>query len=300
MSPILHDVSMPPGSSWTHEELGLQGGFSFEWHRHAEYELTFTTNSFGRRLIGDHVGTYGDGDLVLIGPDVPHSWRSEGAIDSAKPHVMVTCWFTRKWAEDLITLFPEMADVRALLSEAAQGVQFSSYTTSETRHTIEAIREATSPQRLILLLRILQTLSRDRQRTLLASPAMSCASPGAPRDARMKRVLEYLHSNYRQPISIEELADVACQSLSATQRLFRRHTGMTPIEYVTRLRIGKASSALMEGERSIAAVAELAGYNNLKNFHRQFRAVKGMNPSAFRALHNGRGGSVGLPAQYSI
>ena len=256
MQPILQKVVTTTGSSWALLHRQLDGGIPFEWHYHPEFELTLTTNSFGNRLIGDHVDSYEDGDLVLIGPNLPHSWRSHGSLDGSAPHVAIVAWFTKTWADDLLMLFPEMSDLQPLLEEARRGVQFSAETAAEVRPLIESIPRTGAADRLMLLFKILQALIRDKRRRLLASPDVEAACPIAPTDDRMRRVLDYLHSNYRRQISMEELAEIACRSLSATHRLFRRHTRMTPIEYVTRLRIGRACSALMEGEKSIAAVAE--------------------------------------------
>jgi AraC-like DNA-binding protein len=81
------------------------------------------------------------------------------------------------------------------------------------------------------------------------------------------------------------LADVACLSPSALSRLFRQATRMTIGDYLTRLRIGRACALLIEGDLPVTHVAEEAGYNNLSNFNRQFKAEKSMTPRAFRRLH---------------
>ena len=92
MKPILEKVTVPAGASWTlfHRRLP---SFPFEWHYHPEYELTFTLNSLGQRYIGDHIASYGDGDLALVGPNLPHTWQSARPIDPARPHTAIVMWF---------------------------------------------------------------------------------------------------------------------------------------------------------------------------------------------------------------
>jgi transcriptional regulator GlxA family with amidase domain len=108
-----------------------------------------------------------------------------------------------------------------------------------------------------------------------------------PDKARVERVLDHIHAHYREPITVETLAELACLSASGFHRLFRRHTRLTASEYVTELRIGQACSLLINTERPIAHIADEVGYRNLANFNRQFRAQKGTTPRAFRRRFGG-------------
>ncbi len=284
MKPWLEKVAVEPGCSWSLLNRQLDDGIPFEWHHHPEFELTLTLNSRGHRLVGDHSGPYQDGDLVLVGPNLPHSWCSHSAVDGDRPHVALVAWFTEAWTETLVSGFPELAALGALFSEARAGVRFSAQTAGEVRPWFEALPEVGPPERLLLLLKVLQRLSQDRGRTQLCTP--SGIEPGsAASDERMRRVLDHLHENFTAPLRVEDLAQIACVSPSTFHRLFRKHTRTTPVAYVTRLRIGRACSALSDSKLGIAAIAELAGFRNLANFNRQFRASKGVSPRAFRALY---------------
>jgi AraC-like DNA-binding protein len=265
----------------------LPEGIPFEWHHHPEFELTLTLNSRGHRFIGDHLGPYDDADLVLVGPNLPHTWCSASAIDPARPHVALVSWFSEGWAKDVIRLMPELASINGLLREARRGILFSRAASREVRQQIETLPGATSSERLLTLLRVLTRLAADPQRELLADGATSPA-PIAP-DPRLQKVLNHLHANFTQLVDVEELAELASLSPSALHRMFRRHTRLTPIAYAMKLRIGSACSILMEGAPSIASVAAQVGYTNLSNFNRQFRALKGTTPRQFGALHRRKG-----------
>ena len=76
----------------------LDDGIPFLWHYHPEFELTLTLNSRGQRYIGDDIANYDDGDLVLLGPNLPHTWCSAEKIDAASPHIAIVMWFTESWA----------------------------------------------------------------------------------------------------------------------------------------------------------------------------------------------------------
>lgn len=269
-------------TSWTLLNRRLPEAIPFEWHHHPEYELTLTLNSRGHRYISNDVALYDDGDLVLVGPNVPHSWSSAERIDPTQPHVALVIWFSEAWAESLVRLFPEMAPTRALLAAAQQALSFSDSTSRVLRPVIEAMVEQDASQRLISLLTVLNLLSRDVAAQRIA---VENAAPQVIEDPRIRRVLDYLRAHYAQPVGIPQLAQMACVSVSALHRMFRKHTRCTALDYIVRLRIGHACALLMQGNLAVSAIAEQVGYVSQALFNRQFKALKGLTPSQFRAQH---------------
>ena len=124
MRAFYETIAPEPGASWAFLDRRLADGIPFEWHYHPEFELTLTLNSHGHRYVGDDIDAYDDGDLVLIGPGIPHSWCSQGSLDAGSPHVALVCWFTQAWVETLLGTFPEMTPITKLLARAPQGVRF--------------------------------------------------------------------------------------------------------------------------------------------------------------------------------
>src|SRR3954470_18704850 len=118
MKPFLEKLQKPAGASWAWLDRKLDDGIPFQWHHHPEYELTLTLNSRGQRFIGDHIGSYDDGDLVLIGPNLPHTWSSIDKPDQARPHIALVMWFLPDWADHLTSRFPELRSVGAMLARA--------------------------------------------------------------------------------------------------------------------------------------------------------------------------------------
>ena len=283
MKPFLEAVTPEPGASWAFLDRRLPGGIPFEWHQHPEYELTLTLNSRGHRYVGDDVGYYDDGDLVLIGPSIPHSWHSREAVDAARPHVALVVWFTRDWVSQLTSVFPEMAQLSGMLARASQGLYFRRSASDAVVPCFEAMRTAPPARRLALLLEVLTTLCQRQDAAPLANTPMEVAALAA--DPRMVRVLDCLHAHYAPPVRVHTLAALACVSHATLHRLFRRHTRMTMVEYVTRLRIGRACSLLIDSGLAIATIAADVGYTNLSLFNRQFARARGETPSQFRRQH---------------
>jgi|SRR5580658_2910289 len=284
MRPFFETIRPEPGASWAFLDRVLDAGIPFEWHQHPEYELTLTINSRGHRYIGDDVDSYGDGDLVLIGPGIPHSWCSREPVEAGLPHVALVVWFTQEWVSALIAQFPEMGQIEGVLARASQGLCFSPPIRASVGSLIKEMRAAPPARRLLLLLQVLNMLSLDHEATALANvprhPDLELAA-----DPRIVRVLNYLHGHFAEHVSIDTLATLACVSASAFHRMFRRHTRTTMVDYLTRLRIGRACSLLIGTSAPIAAIASDVGYTNLSLFNRQFAGRKGESPNSFRKRH---------------
>jgi AraC-like DNA-binding protein len=279
MKPLLERVAPAEGASWAWLDRRLDDAIPFQWHHHPEFELTLTLNSRGQRFIGDHIGAYDDGDLVLIGPNLPHTWVSRSKLDERQPHRALVMWFRPEWAAPLVQGLRELRPVGEMLSRASAGLQFSPASAAGARPAIEALFARKDEDRLLEFLSVLAVLARDRQANPLARATAHKASADR---TRIDRVLDHIHVHYAQGVSIEALADVAALSPSGLHRLFRRHTRQTVSEYVMRLRIGEACALLSGTSRPIAHVANEVGYNTLANFNRQFRALKGMAPRHYR------------------
>ncbi|MEJ8855559.1 AraC family transcriptional regulator [Variovorax robiniae] len=259
--------------------------FPFNWHYHPEYELTLTLNSVGERFVGDHVARYGDGDLVLVGPNLPHAWQSRSALQPGQPHHAVVAWFTRQWAEGLTLPYPELGGIGQLLAESSRGLFFGPGTAALVRPRLLGLIDAAPAARWLGLVEILLMLAADASREPLALQGF--AGEDAPRErARLDRVLAHLHAHYAEPIRLATLAELAAMSESQLQRFFKRCTRTTVSGYLATLRIGHACAMLLEDNRPIAHIAEAAGFTQAAYFTRQFRALKGMTPKEFRAQYS--------------
>lgn len=281
MKPFLEKIRPADGASWAMLDRRLDDEIPFQWHHHPEYELTLTLNSRGQRFIGDHIGAYDDGDLVLIGPNLPHTWNSREKIVPGRPHVALVMQFLPEWAEPLVAVLTEFQPVGAMLRRSATGLKFSDSAVAKARPVIEDLFARPPEERLLGLMRALSLLAHDGEAFPLASPGLAVPNAAANRE-RIDRVLDHIHLNYADGVSIPALADIAALSPSGLHRLFRRHTRQTVSAYVTRLRIGEACALLSGSERPIAHIAGDVGYDSLANFNRQFRAQKGLTPREYR------------------
>lgn len=283
MEPDLEVVQIRRGESfkaWSH-------GYPFHtvrWHFHPEYEIHQVVATSGRYFVGDFIGQFEPGNLVLTGPNLPHNWVSDLPVNVAIPLRGRIIQFSEEFIGDTMKLMPELSGLGALLESSRRGVLFSGNTSKELAPLMEEIVAAKGVRRIELFMMILGTLCRARGALPLSSPNY-LPDPSGYMSVGMNKALAFIRENLTQPFGEADLATIAGQSQSAFSRSFRRHTGMSLVQYVKRLRINLACQILMSDEHaSITDICFQVGFNNLSNFNRQFLAEKGMPPSRFRRL----------------
>lgn len=282
MKPQLEHVTLAPGESCALRWRQLPE-IPFHWHYHAEFELTLTLNARGHRYVGDSIEAFEPGDLVLVGPNQPHTWAAEHRPDPSGPMLAVVVWFSVQWLERLIEGWPEFSVLDRLKNRAGRGLRFTRAAAAAMRPLMLSLGDLDPPLRLPVLLQILATLARDARATPLAAHAAQAADEPARR--RLAKVLERLHADIARTPNSRELANAAALSVGAFHCLFKRHMGMTVLDYLGQLRIGRACQELIGSDRAIGAIATESGFGTAAHFNRQFVRRKGMTPRAFRARY---------------
>jgi AraC-like DNA-binding protein len=192
--------------------------------------------------------------------------------------------FSEHFIDETMNLLPELAALESVLQASRRGVLFPAETSRKVWPLMSRIMQAQGVRRLELFMGIADALSDAQSVRMLASPSY-LADPSGYMSAGMNKAIAYIRENLTQPFDEADLAKIAGQSTSSFSRSFRRHTGMSLVQYVKRLRINLACQILMSVEQaSIADICYEVGFNNLSNFNRQFLAEKGMPPSRFRRL----------------
>ena len=283
MKPDLEVVQIRPGESFT----AWSHGYPFRtvrWHFHPEYELHLIVATRGRYFVGDFIGEFEPGNLVLTGPNLPHNWVSDVPKDATVPLRCRIIQFNEGFIDGAINTFPELGALTPVLEASRRGVLFSRQTSRQLGPLMEEIMNSQGVRRIELFMMMMGLLSRAEGARMLAS-ASYLPDPSGYMSAGINKALVYIRENLTKPFDEADLAQIAGQSTSAFSRAFRQHTGMSLVQYVKRLRINLACQILMSDEQaSITSICFEVGYNNVSNFNRQFLAEKGMTPSQFRRL----------------
>lgn len=260
--------------------------FGFLWHVHPEIELTLIVRSRGRRFVGDSIEPYEEGDLVLVGSNLPHTWDSDPR--RRGPHEAVFCQFSESFLGPDFLRAPELAPVRRLLDRAARGLRFTGRAQKAAARRMEGMDRLQGLARLAALLDVLDLLARSRDVRPLSStgfvPSLRRGDEG-----RIDRICRFLTERCTERITLADAAAAAHLSIPAFSRFFRRKTGRTLVAYLTELRTGLACRDLIETDRLISDIAFDSGFNNLSNFNRKFLQVKRISPREYRRQFRSRG-----------
>lgn len=283
MTPDLEVVQICRGESfkaWSH-------GYPFRtvrWHFHPEYELHHVVATRGRYFVGDFIGEFEPGNLVLTGPNLPHNWISDLPEGATVPLRCRMVLFSQELICNLISLLPELSAFDRVLEMSRRGALFSPETGAEVAPLIKEMTEAQGIRRIELFVSLMGILSRSPDMRPLAS-SHYLPDPSGYMSVGINKALAYVGEHLTEPFNETDLATIAGQSPSAFSRSFRRHTGMALVQFVNRLRINLACQLLMSNAaQPITEICYAVGFNNLSNFNRQFLAQKGMPPSRFRTL----------------
>eukprot|EP00873_Tetraselmis_striata_P031765 jgi/Tetstr1/452029/TSEL_039065.t1 len=266
-------------AAWRH-------GYPFRtvrWHYHPEYEIHLVVATSGRFYVGDHVGEFSPGQLILTGPNLPQNWISDLGPDEIAPRRTEVIQFPESFIEDALRAFPEMEAARPLLERSRRGILFDYETGAKVRPLMERLTEARGVLRLGLFFEILDILVNAPNAQTLASMSLLLDMERAE-ESDMNRAIAYLRENLTEPISEGEFARFTGQSPSAFSRSFKRHTGSTLVRFRNQLRIDLACKMLLtDPDAKVADLCFEVGFSNLSNFNRHFLRLKGMSPSEFRA-----------------
>lgn len=258
--------------------------FDPNWHFHAEYQLFIVNEGTGTRFVGDHVSPFKTGDLVLTGPDLPHLWRSdpeyfEGESELGTEGVVV--YFPADLLAGQLLKKLEALSIRQMLMRAARGVSFGPVTSEKVRPLMTSLTGKSDFHGIIDLLNILHLLSKAEDYVLLANPDYSNSLKESDTE-RMNKVHAYIMKNFRERISLEEVAAVANMTPSSFSRYFKTHANRTFSEFLAGIRIGYSCKLLAEKEINISQACYESGFSTLSNFNRQFKAFTKVTPLEYR------------------
>lgn len=282
MKLMFEKVLPTENSSWRYWLYELEN-IDFNWHYHPEYEIALTLNSSGQRYVGDNIENYGDFDLTLLGPHLPHTWCSLPREDGQEQQVYVA-QIPVVWLEQL-TAMPDLVGLKPLLESSRRGIKFSLPVAKKVTAIFKSMAKAQPSQRFIGLMEILQLMLDDKSAEILSSSGYNISITSDASTDKLDKIIRYLHQHYTDNLKAEGVANLVHMSTNHFHRFIKQRTEQTFTELVNQLRISKACSLLINSSMPVTTVSDLCGFNNISNFNRRFLQFKEMTPSQFRKLY---------------
>ncbi len=254
------------------------------WHYHPDFELVLITKGSGKRMVGDHIDRFEEGDLVLLGSNLPHEWLCDDVYFNHPAGFQgegIVIQFLENFLGDSFMKIPENRRLKKILDESGQGLLIHGKTKEILTGIIKKMLSMDAESRLYALLNIFSVLSKSTEKVTLSSPGFITTFQ-ADENAPMKKVIQYLMQHFQENISINTLLEISNMSSTSFSVLFKRTYNMTFREYLVNVRVGYACRLLGDNDKNIAQISYEAGFENISNFNRLFKNLKGITPSEYR------------------
>lgn len=256
--------------------------FDAPFHFHPEFELALVLSGNGSRLVGNHIEDYTSGDLVLIGCNVPHCWKTNTANKViVKCHSIVIHFMEDCFGEDFFKK-PEMVSIAKLLNKSYAGIQFNSNRNGAIIEKLKSLSLITdSFEKMILFLEVLYSLAETPNfRVLNDSISPLSYSPGDI--DRLNKVYEYLADNFKGTIKLNDVAALIHMTPNAFCKYFKKVSRRTLIETVLLYRINHAVSQLLHTNLSMTDICYESGFGNLSHFNQSFKEKMKLSPLQYK------------------
>ena len=249
----------------------------FYWHHHPEYEIIYVKKGRGRRQIGTQIAPYEEGELVLMGPNLPHLGFGYGVEGEHEEFIVQ---FKADFLGSRFLESPEMHAVRRLLERAKQGVHFVGTITEAVGRKLENFNYLPPFERLIELLRILNTMAASTEsRTISADGAQVEFS--SKEKERVEKIYQFVSQHFKTDIQLPDVAEIVGLTVPSFCRYFKKITQMTFTDFVNEYRVNQAQKLLSQGSTVIEACLE-SGFNTPSHFNKTFKDITGKSPSAYQ------------------
>lgn len=260
--------------------------FPTPWHFHREYELVLVTESTGKRFIGDQITDFKPGDLVLLGPYLPHTYQND-------PHYLekrtdlraksIVVHFREDSFGDNFFALAETQRILSLLNRSFNGLSITGDTNKIISSMLYELVEAKGFSRWLILSEILNILSLSEDLQPICNGIITAKND--TETTRMNKIIDFVVRNFTREITIAEISDMVSMAENSFSRYFSCRTRKSFTAFVNEVRLNHSSRLLIETSKSVTDVSLESGFNNLSNFNRQFRAKYNNNPLTFRKLY---------------
>lgn len=276
-------ISIPEGQSflWRTDDYPWRRNV---WNYHPEIEIHLIRKSSGLCYIGDHIGNFEPGHLVMVGSDLPHNWITLPADGELIENRDIVVQFDPSTFSRARKFFPELGGLAPLFDKAKLGLEFLGQDAKTCAEILEEIGKHDGLKKIALMSELLAAMANAaRVRTLATQRFAQGDRAGRTKDLkRLESALGYLQEHYLNSPRIDEVASFVGMSEGAFSRFFKAQTGNTFTDHIAILKIWTAKKLLRETDTAVTEICYEAGFRNVSNFNRLFAKHAQLKPSEYR------------------
>ncbi|SFT55229.1 AraC-type DNA-binding protein [Algoriphagus locisalis] len=254
------------------------------WHSHEEFQLNVVLKGRGTRYIGDHMKPFKEGDMVLTGPNLPHVWRSDNIffdVENKMETHDIVIYFPRNFLGADAFIKEEFEEIEKLLSRADRGLEITGPTNKQVTKMMKELLEKQGASRIIGLLQILDLLAHSPDLAPITQIDYKNNYTAHEKD-KISEILEYVLKNFKEKITLSDVASMANMSESAFSRYFKSRVNKSFTDFLGDVRISNARKLLHDEDLNISQVCFESGFPTLSNFNKQFKDRTGKTPLAYK------------------
>jgi len=284
MKPHFHKVPITLQSSFSIRH-DIKPDFGNIWHYHPELELHYVIKGEGVRFIGDNISNFVPDEMVLLGENLPHTWRCKDEYFQNNPDLtteaMVIHFLPDCLGKYMLTL-PEAYLIPKLFEKAKSGMVINGKAKDKLVDLMREAVDATNLDRIIILLSILKTLAETDEYSTIVTSKNTFYQSNESETLRINKICNYTLSNYKKDITLEEVASLSNLSVTSFCRYFKLMTKKTFYDFLIEIRVSHACRFLIENKLPTEMICFDCGFNNVSNFYRHFKKVTGMTPLDYK------------------
>lgn len=258
--------------------------FDPSWHFHQEFQLFVVLEGKGTRFIGDNIKHFKEGDMVFTGPDLPHLWRSDDIYFDKNRNLSsrgIVIYFQEQLIGKDLLQKDEMAAIRQLFQKARAGMEIFGNTNKIATEMMRGLLQLNGVESIIQLLQILNILAGSDEYQSLSNSTFIHSYKESDQN-RMNKVYEHVMKNFKNNISLNEVAAIANMTPSSFSRYFKARANKSFSNFVSEIRTGHARKLLLEDQLNISQVCYECGFKTLSNFNKQFKELTGNTPLKYK------------------
>lgn len=287
LSAELEKIEVPQRASFN---VGKYNDLSFRrpWHYHPEFEILLITKGFGTRMVGDHFEKFKEGDLVLLGGNLPHSWVSDSHFlkeDNNDTCESIYIQFRKTVFGTHFIDMPEMQSIRTILSKSDRGIKIMGKYKEEIAQQMLFLEKQSPLEQMLTLIRVLDLIHRTDYEVLASS---NYTQRGIFKSNKMTTTHNYIMQNFKQEIDVNTCAEHLSMTTSSFCRFFKKQTNVTFSVYLNYLRINFAQKLIRNTTMPIKEIAYECGYTSIVYFNQKFKKLTGVSPGEFRKSMNNK------------